>query len=65
MNAICTVLTSCLIASSMIQFDWSPEPTSEIVAKQCAKQLGIPYASDNITEEEFQSFKKCIMKTIK
>ena len=65
MNAICTVLTSCLIASSMIQFDWSPKPTPEIVARQCAKQLGIPYASDNITEEEFQNFKKCIMKTIK
>jgi hypothetical protein len=49
----------------MIQFDWSPKPTPEIVARQCAKQLGIPYASDNITEEEFQNFKKCIMKTIK
>jgi hypothetical protein len=26
----------------------------------CAKIVGIPYASDNFSDEEFEKFKKCL-----
>jgi len=44
------LLASALIASSN---------QSEQINKFCAYVVGIPYASDNFTDEEWQRFKYC------
>jgi len=35
------------------------EPYSESVNRFCAKVVGIPYASDNFSQEEWERFKYC------
>lgn len=47
------ILSSVLIASS----DYTPK--SEQINRFCAYVVGIPYASDNFNDEEWQRFKYC------
>ena len=35
-------------------------PVPEVTARYCAKEVGIPYASDNFTEEEWKRFTICV-----
>lgn len=35
-------------------------PIPEITARYCAKQVGIPYASDNFTDQEWERFTLCV-----
>ncbi len=43
----------------------APTLSSEIVTfnanKACASIIGIPYASDNFSQEDFEKFKACVM----
>ncbi len=34
----------------------------ESVARYCAKAVGIPYASDNFSDREWEQFKSCTYK---
>lgn len=49
-----------IILASMIQYDFMDRPVPERVARDCATVLGIPYGSDNITDEEWHDFQSCI-----
>jgi hypothetical protein len=50
-----------LIASVVLQYDWSPKPVPASLAIACSAYVGIPYASDNFTDEQFLSFKNCVL----
>lgn len=50
-----------LLAATFIEFDFSPRPVTEQLARHCAAAVGIPYASDNFTDKEWESFKRCIL----
>ena len=50
-----------LILALMVQYDFVNRPVPEQVARQCAAEVGIPYASDNFTDTEWQEFKRCIV----
>lgn len=45
-----------LLAASVIA---TPVDLQESIDRMCAYRVGIPYASDNFTEEEWQKFKLC------
>jgi hypothetical protein len=47
-----------LIVSSMIAVQ-PPYPPTESINKFCAYVTGIPYASDNFTNEEWERFSFC------
>lgn len=53
-----------LVLASAIQFDWLHQPVPESVARQCAHEVGIPYASDNFSDTEYQEFKRCIIREV-
>ena len=56
-----------LIAASILLFPsavFSQEVTQINVSKLCADIVGIPYASDNFSDEEWQQFQNCV-KNIK
>lgn len=50
-----------LVLAAIVSHDFTDRPVPEQVARQCAAEVGIPYASDNFTDTEWQEFKRCIV----
>jgi hypothetical protein len=42
-----------------------PYVAPEYIRRHCAAVVGIPYASDNFTEEEWQQFLGCVRSHLK
>jgi hypothetical protein len=53
------------ILATTIQYDFIQTPVPESVARQCAADVGIPYASDAFSDAEWQKFKQCIRHKVK
>lgn len=53
------------LLAAVVQYDFLSTPVSESVAKQCASDVGIPYASDAFSDTEWQEFKRCIIHRVK
>lgn len=60
MATTAALLLLLLSSSPLIRFDWINTPVPESVAKWCAAQVGIPYASDNFSQAQFEKFKSCV-----
>jgi hypothetical protein len=52
------LLASTIIQVPTQQFDMSRVPES--VARYCASAVGIPYASDNFSNNDWERFKGCV-----
>jgi len=50
-----------LILATIAQYDFVDRPVPEQVARRCAADVGIPYASDNFTDTEWREFKRCVI----
>jgi len=50
-----------ILLATIIHYDFTDRPVPEAVAKRCAAEVGIPYASDNFSDTEWQEFKRCII----
>jgi hypothetical protein len=50
-----------IILAGVVQYDFLNEPVPEQVARQCAEEVGIPYASDNFTDTEWREFQRCVV----
>ena len=51
-----------LLASTILQYpthSYQLEHMPESVARYCASAVGIPYASDNFSPQEWERFKDC------
>ena len=48
-----------LLATIMLQVPTQNYAIPESVARYCAKIVGIPYASDNFSDREWEQFKSC------
>lgn len=57
------IALSFLISNNDIKLN--PYRPPEYIQRYCAKQVGIPYASDNFTEAEWYRFTDCIRKQLK
>jgi hypothetical protein len=42
----------------------NPYRPPEYIQRYCAKKVGIPYASDNFSEEEWYKFTDCVRKNL-
>jgi hypothetical protein len=51
--------TCCVLLGYMSTLPAQAEVTLINVDKACASIVGIPYASDNFTDEEWQRFQQC------
>jgi hypothetical protein len=51
-----------LLAVVMLQVPTQEYVIPESVARYCAKVVGIPYASDNFSDREWEQFKSCTYK---
>jgi hypothetical protein len=52
------ILASTILQVPPQQFDMSRVPES--VARYCASAVGIPYASDNFSQNDWERFKGCV-----
>jgi hypothetical protein len=52
------------LLASVVQYDFLSTPVPESIARQCAADVGIPYASDNFSDTEWQEFKRCIIHRV-
>jgi hypothetical protein len=50
-----------ILLATLIQYDFLSTPVPESIARQCASDVGIPYASDAFSDTEWQEFKRCII----
>jgi hypothetical protein len=54
-----------LLLFSVIIFSALPVSAQEVyyinINRACASIVGIPYASDNFSDEEWEQFKKCLV----
>ena len=48
-----------LLLAQIVEYDFLDRPVPEQVARQCAAEVGIPYASDNFTDTEWREFQRC------
>jgi hypothetical protein len=53
-----------LLLASVVQYDFLSTPVPESIARKCAADVGIPYASDNFSDTEWQEFKRCIIHKV-
>jgi hypothetical protein len=53
-----------LLLATIVQYDFLDRPVPEAVARQCAADVGIPYASDNFTDTEWREFQRCVIHRI-
>jgi hypothetical protein len=53
------------LLASVVQYDFLSTPVPESIARQCAADVGIPYASDNFSDSEWEEFKHCIIHKMK
>jgi len=51
-----------LLTTIMLQVPTQNYAIPESVARYCAKVVGIPYASDNFSDREWEQFKSCTYK---
>jgi hypothetical protein len=51
-----------LLATIMLQVPTQNYVIPESVARYCATTVGIPYASDNFSDREWEQFKSCTYK---
>jgi hypothetical protein len=51
-----------VLLASTIHYDFTNRPVPEAVAKECAREVNIPYASDNFTDPEWRDFQRCIIR---
>lgn len=51
-----------LILASVISYDFTNRPVPEAIARQCAREVNIPYTSDNFPDAEWEQFKQCIIR---
>ena len=49
----------------MLQVPTQEYVIPESVARYCAKAVGIPYASDNFSDREWEQFKSCTHKEMR
>ena len=54
-----------LLAIIMLQVPTQEYVIPESVARYCAKAVGIPYASDNFSDHEWEQFKSCTHKEMR
>jgi hypothetical protein len=52
------------LLATVVQYDFLSTPVPENVARKCAADVGIPYASDNFSDTEWQEFKRCIIRKV-
>ena len=50
-----------LLIATMVQYDFTDRPVPEKIARLCAAEVGIPYASDNFTNAEWREFRRCVI----
>ena len=50
-----------LVLAAIVSYDFTDRPVPEQVARQCASDVGIPYASDNFTDTEWREFQRCVI----
>jgi len=50
-----------LILASTVSYSFINRPVPEAIARKCAADVGIPYASDNFTDAEWRQFQQCII----
>lgn len=50
-----------ILLATIVHYDFTDRPVPEQIARQCASDVGIPYASDNFSDTEWQEFKRCII----
>lgn len=53
------------LLASAVQYDFLSTPVPESIARRCAADVGIPYASDNFSDAEWEEFKRCIIYKMK
>lgn len=53
-----------LLLAAAITYDFTDRPVPESVARQCAADVGIPYASDNFSDTEWYEFQRCVIRRI-
>ena len=54
-----------LLTIIMLQVPTQEYVIPESVARYCAKAVGIPYASDNFSDREWEQFKSCTHKEMR
>lgn len=52
------------VLASTVQYDFINRPVPEQIARQCAAEVNIPYASDNFTDTEWREFQRCIIRRV-
>ena len=50
-----------LVLAAIVSYDFTDRPIPESTARQCAEEVGIPYASDNFTDTEWREFQRCVI----
>jgi hypothetical protein len=50
------------LLATMIQYDFTDRPIPESIARGCAAEVGIPYASGNFSTSEWRDFQRCIIR---
>jgi hypothetical protein len=50
-----------LVLAAIVSYDFIDRPVPESTARQCAEEVGIPYASDNFTDTEWREFQRCVV----
>lgn len=50
-----------LILAAVVHYDFTDRPVPEKIARECARAVNIPYASDNFSDAEWREFKRCII----
>jgi hypothetical protein len=53
-----------LVLATIVSYDFIDRPVPESTARQCAEEVGIPYASDNFTDTEWREFQRCVVYRI-
>ncbi len=51
-----------ILLATIVHYDFTDQPVPEQIARQCAADVGIPYASDNFSDTEWYEFKRCILQ---
>ena len=52
------------LLAAALHFDFAPGPVPELTAKHCAEAVGVPYGTDDFSEEQWLDFKRCVLKAL-
>ncbi len=50
-----------ILLATVVQYDFTDRPVPESIARECATEVGIPYASNSFSDTEWREFKRCIL----